>query len=60
MSAKQAEVIVLLLKGFSQVEAVIHLGKSKSTISQLVTAARWAEVERIMKQFESLINLLKE
>jgi hypothetical protein len=60
MTAKQAEVIVLMLKGFSQVEAVIHLGKSKSTISQLATAARWAEVERIMEQFESLINLLKE
>ena len=60
MTAKQAEVIVLLLKGFTQQEAVMHLSKSKSTISQLVTAARWAEVERIVEQFESLINLLKK
>jgi hypothetical protein len=58
MTTKQAEAIVELLGGDTQQEVASKLGKSKSTVSQLVTAGRWPEIERILKQFENLINQL--
>lgn len=58
MTIKQAEVIVELLGGDTQQEVASKLGKSKSTVSQLVTAARWPEIEKILQQFENLINQL--
>ncbi len=59
MTAKQAAAIVLLLRGDTQQEAASKLGKSKSTVSQLVTAGRWPEIERILQQFENLIKLIQ-
>jgi hypothetical protein len=59
MTPKQAAAIVWLLKGQTQQEAVLQLGKSKSTVSELVTAGGWPEIEKIIQQFELLINQLE-
>jgi Helix-turn-helix len=58
MTTKQAAAIALLLGGDTQQDVATKLGKSKSTISQLVTAGRWPEIEKILKQFENLIKQL--
>jgi hypothetical protein len=58
MTGKQAEVIIELLSGTTQQQIAITREKSKSTISQLANAARWPEIERLLKQYELLINRL--
>ncbi len=58
MTVKQAGVIVRLLQGETQQEAASQLNKSKSTVSELASAARWTEIEKIIRQFEKLINQL--
>jgi hypothetical protein len=58
MTAKQAEAICGLLKGGTQQSMALQLEKSKSTISQLVSTGRWNEIERLLRQFESLIKQL--
>jgi len=58
MTTKQAEAVAGLLQEKTQQEIAQQLGKSKSTVSQLVSAARWPEIQRILYQFEKLINQL--
>jgi hypothetical protein len=58
MTTKQAAAIAGLLEGDTQQEVALKLNKSKSTISQLVTAGRWTEIEKILQQFENLIKQL--
>lgn len=58
MTAKQANLIVELLRGVTQQQAALKFEKSKSTVSQLANAGRWPEIERLLKQYEMLINLL--
>ena len=58
MTAKQAAAIIWLLEGVTQQEAAAKLNKSKSTVSQLAAAGSWNEIERILQQFEMLINQL--
>ena len=58
MTAKQADLIVELLSGTTQQQAALRLDKSKSTVSQLASAGRWPEIERLLKQYEMLINQL--
>lgn len=58
MTPKQAEVIFELLKGGSQQEASAILRKSKSTISQHVTAARWNEIESLLESYTKLVELI--
>jgi hypothetical protein len=58
MTTKQAAAISRLLEGDTQQEVALQLNKSKSTISQLVTAGRWPEIEKILQQFENLIKQL--
>ncbi|HVV07467.1 MAG TPA: hypothetical protein VHC96_24740 [Puia sp.] len=58
MTAKQAEVISGLLTGLTQQEVAAHRRKSKSTVSQLAAAGRWAEIEKLLQHFENLINYL--
>lgn len=58
MTAKQAEVVAELLKGQTQQKVTTLLNKSKSTISQLVSAGRWNEIEKLLLQYETLINQL--
>ncbi|HEY4291018.1 MAG TPA: hypothetical protein VGN00_28150 [Puia sp.] len=58
MTSKQAIVLLDLLKGQYQQDVALRLGRSKSTISQLASAGRWTEIEKLLKQFEMLINQL--
>ncbi|MBS1576024.1 MAG: hypothetical protein JST09_12050 [Bacteroidetes bacterium] len=59
MTDKQAVVIFELLAGKTQKQVSDKLKKSKSTISQHVTAGRWYEVEKLLKQYESIIAQVK-
>lgn len=58
MTPKQAEIIAWLLEGLTQQDVGQKLNKSKSTVSELVAAGRWPDIERIIQQFELLINQL--
>ncbi len=58
MTGKQAEVIFELLQGKTQQEVAELLKKSKSTVHQHVTAGRWTEIEKLLQQYENIINQL--
>lgn len=58
MTAKQAEVIAELLNGIAQQQLSILLNKSKSTISQLAGDGGWSEIERLLQQYNDLIDQL--
>ncbi len=58
MTGKQAEVIFELLQGQQQQQVAKKLKKTKSTIHQRVSSGRWPEIERLLKQYENIINLL--
>lgn len=59
MTDKQAIVIFELLAGKTQKNVSDKLKKSKSTISQHVTAGRWYEIEKLLKQYENIITQIK-
>ena len=56
MTSKQAKVIFELLQGGLQQNVVKKLKKSKSTISQHANSGRWAEIEKILNQYELLVK----
>lgn len=58
MTGKQATVIFELLKGQTQQVVAEKLKKSKSTINQHVSSGRWAEIEKLLQQYENIINQL--
>ncbi len=58
MTAKQASVIFELLTGQTQQTVADKLKKSKSTINQHVSSGRWAEIEKLLQQYENIINQL--
>jgi hypothetical protein len=58
MTPKQAEVIFELLKGYSQQHVADKLNRSKSTISQHVTAGRWEEIENILNKYQEIVQLI--
>ena len=58
MTGKQAEVMFELLKGQTQQEVATLLKRSKSTIHQHVISGRWSEVEKLLQQYENIINQL--
>ena len=58
MTPKQAEVIFELLKGYSQQRVADKLNRSKSTISQHVTAGRWEEIENILNKYQEIVQLI--
>ncbi len=58
MTGKQAEVVFELLKGHTQQEVARLLKRSKSTIHQHVTSGRWTEIEKLLQQYENIINHL--
>lgn len=58
MTSKQAEVIFELLKGKTQQEVAKKFKRTKSTISQHVSAGKWNEIEKLLKQYENIINQL--
>ena len=58
LTAKQAEVLLELFNGETQQQVAEKLNRSKSTISQHVTAGRWEEIEKIIKQYINIVELL--
>jgi transcriptional antiterminator len=58
ITSKQAEVMLELLKGNSQQQVAEKLNRSKSTISQHVTAGRWDEIEKILENYQKIVRLL--
>ena len=58
MTGKQAGVIFELLKGETQQAVASKLKKSKSTVSQHAGAGRWPEIEKLLQQYENIINQL--
>ena len=58
MTGKQAEVMFELLKGQTQQEVATLLKRSKSTIHQHVISGRWSEIEKLLQQYENIINQL--
>lgn len=56
LTGKQATVIFELLKGQTQQLVAEKLKKSKSTINQHVSSARWPEIEKLLQQYENIIN----
>lgn len=56
MTGKQAEVIYELLKGEMQKEVAKKLKKTTSTIHQRMTSGRWSEIEKLLQQYENIIN----
>jgi hypothetical protein len=58
MTPKQAEVILELLNGNSQQQAAENLKRSKSTISQHVTAGRWDEISKIITDYGKILQLI--
>ena len=58
MTPTQANLIVELLRGTTQQQYSITNQKSKSTVSQLASAGRWPEIEKVLGQYEKLIKLI--
>lgn len=58
LTQKQAEVIHQLLLGLNQQQVADKLNKSKSTISQHVTAGKWDEIENIIRNHDQLMQLI--
>lgn len=56
MTARQSEVVHELLNGLNQQQVAEKLKRSKSTINQHVTAAKWEEIEQILLNYEKLIQ----
>lgn len=58
MTGKQAEVIFELLNGELQNAVAKKLKKTKSSIHQRITSGRWPEIEKLIQQYEQIINQL--
>lgn len=56
MTGKQAEIIFELLKGHTQQTAAEKFNKSKSTVSQHVSAGWWTEIKKLLWQYENSSN----
>lgn len=56
MTGKQAEVIFELLQGETQKAVAKKFKKTKSTIHQRITAGRWPEIEKLLTQYENIIQ----
>jgi hypothetical protein len=58
LTSKQAEVIYALLRDETQQSVAEKLKKTKSTIHQRVVSGRWPEIEKLLRQYENIINQL--
>jgi hypothetical protein len=58
MTGKQAAVIFELLLGKSQLVVAKKIKKSKSTVSQHVSAGRWVEIEKLLINYNNIVNQL--
>jgi hypothetical protein len=60
ISGKQAEVIFELLQGETQQAIAKKIKKTKSTIHQLTTAGQWPQIEKILQQYNNIIQILQK
>ena len=58
ITGKQAEVILELLKGQSQLAIVKKTKKTKSTIHQLAAAGQWHSIEKLIQNYVNIITLI--
>ncbi|RTL52045.1 MAG: hypothetical protein EKK39_07455 [Sphingobacteriales bacterium] len=58
LTAKQAAVLIELMRGEMQQTIALKMKKSKSTIHQHVVSARWQEIEALLKHYENIIQLI--
>jgi len=59
MTGKQAQVIFELLKGKTQQQVAKKLKRTKSTINQHVSSGKWFQIEKLLTQYENIINQLQ-
>lgn len=59
VTAKQAEVLSIILSDKPQIEAAKLLGVTTATVSQHVKAARFEEIESMLTKFKILTNQLQ-
>ncbi|GGH03496.1 helix-turn-helix transcriptional regulator [Mucilaginibacter phyllosphaerae] len=59
VTAKQAQILFLLLSGKTQVETAHQLALSTATISKQVKAARYDKIKSVLHKFEVLTNQLQ-
>ncbi len=60
ISGKQAEVIFELLKGETQLAIAKKIKKTKSTVHQLTTAGQWPQIEKLLVQYNNIIQILQK
>lgn len=60
ITKKQAEVLVELLKGTTQLEVTRKLKKSKSTISQHVQSLGWYALERLINGYKNIVSIKRK
>ena len=58
MTTRQATVIFELLSGQPQMMVAKKLKKSRSTINQHVSSGRWPEIEKLLQQYQNIVNQL--
>ena len=58
LSPKQAEVILGLMSGATQMEIAYGLKKSQSTVNKLAQAANWNELEKSILLFKKLTSMI--
>ncbi len=58
LTARQAEVLIEMLRGSTQREASLRLQKSQSTIHQHLVAARWTQIEKCMRHYRGIVTLI--
>ena len=60
LTARQAEVLIEMLRGSTQREASLRLEKSQSTIHQHLVAARWSQIEKCMRHYLGIVTLINQ
>jgi hypothetical protein len=54
LTSKQAEVVFELLNDQTQIETARKLNKSQATVNQHLQSAAWAEIEKLLVEYEQL------
>jgi hypothetical protein len=59
LTSKQAAVVNELLKGRTQMEAAKKLEVTQATINSHAQSAGWAEIDKLLKEYQQVINQFK-
>lgn len=60
LSSKQAEVLIELLLGATQMEIAVKLKKSQSTVNKLAQAGNWAQLEKASQIYRKLALYIQD